>query len=166
MNRNKGRQSAWAGSIVMVLLAGMPLQAHHSFAPFDQSKTKVFTGVVTRVNPDANHLQIYFAPMNAERKNVERDAKGEALIWEVELAGSAAAAAEGVTVDSFPPGTVFSTGLHPMRNGDPKGLREGPLFKCPKGANGKAQPPQPGKHCDSVAGSITIGQGKLATPND
>ena len=26
-------------------------QAHHSFSIFDSSKTRVFTGVVTRVNP-------------------------------------------------------------------------------------------------------------------
>ena len=111
MKRNAVSGRAWMSSLVAALLVGAPTQAHHSFAPFDQSRTKVFTGVVTRVNPDANHLQIYFAPMNAERKNVERDGKGEALIWEVELAGSAAAAAEGVSVASFPRGetTVILT---------------------------------------------------------
>ena len=44
-----------------------PVYAHHSFSIFDASQTKTFTGVVTRVNPDANHLQIFFAPMNEER---------------------------------------------------------------------------------------------------
>lgn len=148
------------------LAAAVPLQAHHSFAPFDQTKTMVFTGVVTRINPDANHLQIYFAPMNAERKNVERDSKGEAVIWEVEMAGSAAAAQEGVSTSTFPRGTVFSVALSPMRNGDPKGLRRGPIFKCPMGADGKAIPPAAGKHCDTVAGHVTIGQGALPTPTD
>lgn len=152
--------------LLLVLAALVPLQAHHSFAPFDQTRTRVFTGVVTRINPDANHLQIYFAPMNAERKNVERDGDNKPVIWEIEMAGSAAAASEGVSVASFPAGTVFSAGLHPMRNGDPKGLREGPLFKCPVGANGKSQPPAAGKHCDTVTGSLTIGQGKLATPTE
>ena len=50
--------------------------------------TKLFTGVVTRINPDANHLQIFFAPMNEERKNVLRDATGNPIIWAVEMAGS------------------------------------------------------------------------------
>ena len=146
------------------LVAAAPLLAHHSFAGFEQDKTKVFTGVVTRVNPDANHLQVYFAPMNDERRNVVRDADNKPVIWHVEMAGSAAAAAEGVSVSSFPEGTVFSVGLRPLRNGEHGGFREGPLFKCPVGANGRSTPPPAGKHCDSVAGSKAIGQGKLATP--
>lgn len=161
---NSMRWKQWTVTMAVAAAFAMPLAAHHSFSAFDQTKTRVFTGVVTRVNPDANHLQIYFAPMNDERKNVQRDDSNQPLIWEVELQGSAAAAAEGVTVDSFKPGTVISVGLHPMRNGDPKGLREGPLFKCPFGANGKAMPPKANQHCDMVQGSATIGQGKLATP--
>ncbi|MDQ2639946.1 MAG: DUF6152 family protein [Pseudomonadota bacterium] len=149
------------GMLAAVLAATIPLQAHHSFAPFDQTKTMVFTGVVTVVNPDANHLQIYFAPMNAERKNVERDAKGEPSIWEVEMAGSAAAAGEGISVSSFPKGTVFSVAMRPMRNGEHKGLRQGALFKCP----GRT-PPQPGKHCDSVDGHQSFGDGPLPAPTD
>ncbi len=53
-----------AAAVVVGGLAA-PARAHHSFAIFDAEQTKVFTGVVTRVNPDANHLQIFFAPMNA-----------------------------------------------------------------------------------------------------
>lgn len=152
--------------MLAVLAVAAPLYAHHSFAPFDQNKTVVLTGVVTRVNPDANHLQIYFARMNEERKNVVRDSENKAIIWEVEMAGSAATAAEGISVDSFAPGTVFSVAMRPMRNGDPKGLRQGPLFKCPQGANGKPQPPAPGKHCDSVQGNKNFGQGPLPQPVD
>jgi hypothetical protein len=166
MNALNRMQGKWHLAVVATVAVAAPLQAHHSFAPFDQTKTRVFTGVVTRVNPDANHLQIYFAPMNAERKNVERDAKGEAVIWEVEMAGSAAAAQEGVSTTTSARGTVFSVGLSPMRNGDPKGLRRGTIYKCPSGAEGKAIPPQPGKHCDSVAGHVAIGQGGLPTPTD
>ena len=129
--------------LAVVMAFTIPLQAHHSFAPFDQSKTRVFTGVVTRVNPDANHLQIYFAVMNEERKNVLRNDDGSPMVWEVELAGSAAAAAEGVTVDSFPRGVVFSTALRPMRNCEPKGLRQGAMFRCPAGADGRSTPPPP-----------------------
>lgn len=153
---------AWRlGGAAIALAVAAPLAAHHSFAPFDQTRTKVFTGVVTRVNPDANHLQIYFAPMNDERKNVQRGPDNKPLIWEVEMAGSAAAAAEGISVSSFVPGTVFSVAMSPMRNGDPKGLRQGPIFMCP----GRT-PPAPGKHCDSVEGSKVFGQGKLPAPTD
>ena len=125
----------------------VPVQAHHSFSIFDEEVTKVFTGVVTRVNPDANHLQIFFAPMNAERKNVERGADGKPVVWAVEMAGSAQSASDGISVSTFAPGTVFSVGLHPLRSGEPAGAREGGLIKCPD-----KKPPAPGKHCDSVEG--------------
>ena len=142
-----------------------PVYAHHSFSIFDASQTKTFTGVVTRVNPDANHLQIFFAPMNEARTNVERDAKNEPIIWAVEMAGSAASAQQGISVSEFPPGTVFSVSLHPLRSGDPAGAREGALYKCPlreptaAGQRPKSQPPPAGMNCDSVPGSVAIGAG-------
>ena len=148
----------------LVGVAALPLQAHHSFAPYDMQKVKVITGVVTRVSPDANHLQIFFAEMNPERKNVVRDSENKPIIWSVEMAGSAASAQDGISVSAFPQGTVFSVGVHPARNGDPSGFREGPLFKCPVGESGKSIPPQPGKHCDSVEGNKAHGQGRLPEP--
>lgn len=156
---NKGRRRLVV--VAGMLAAAMPLMGHHSFAPFDQTRTIVLTGVVMRVNPDANHLQIYFARMNPERKNVVRDEKGEAVIWEVEMSGSAQSAEDGISVSAFPRGTVFSVGMRPMRNGEPKGFRQGPLFKCP----GRT-PPQPGKHCDSVEGSEAFGAGRLPEPTE
>src|SRR5262245_24154980 len=115
---------------VMAALAAIPalVQAHHSFSLYNNEVTKVFTGVVTRVNPDANHLQIFFAPMNAEHTNVERGADGKTpVIWAVEMAGSAQAASQGISVNSFPPGTIFSVGMHPLRSGEMAGSREGNL---------------------------------------
>jgi hypothetical protein len=147
--------AALAGAVALTA----PVQAHHSFAMYDLSETKVFTGVVTRVDPAPNHLAIFFAPMNAERKNVERDADGEPIVWSVEMGGSAQMARQGISVNSFPPGTVFSVGLHPLRNGEPAGSREGGLFKCPE-----RTPPAPGMHCDSVEGSVEIGNEPLPTP--
>ena len=138
-----------------------PAFAHHSFAIFDAEVTKVFTGVVTRVNPDANHLQIFFAPMNAERKNVERGPDGKPITWAVEMAGSAQAAKDGISVSSFPPGTIMSVGLHPLRSGEPAGSRQGALIQCPA-----KTPPAAGKHCDSVAGSKKLGEGELAVPTE
>jgi hypothetical protein len=132
------------------------VEAHHSFSIFDAEVTKVFTGVVTRVNPDANHLQIFFAPMNEERKNVERGADGKPIVWAVEMAGSAQSARDGISVSTFAPGTIFSVALHPLRSGEPAGAREGGLFKCPE-----KTPPAPGMHCDSVEGHTTHGDGGL-----
>src|SRR5688572_17940948 len=153
-----------AATLTAAAVVAAPVYAHHSFSIFDASQTKTFTGVVTRVNPDANHLQIFFAPMNEERKNVERNAKGEPIVWAVEMAGSAASAQQGISVSAFPAGTVFTVSLHPLRSGDPAGAREGALYKCPSkpaAASGRKQfqPPAPGKHCDSVEGHIQIGGG-------
>ncbi len=146
----------FAASLALAALFGIPAQAHHSFAMYDMRNIRVFTGVVTRVDPAANHLAIFFAPMNEERKNVLRDEDGEPIVWSVEMQGSAAMARQGVSVNSFPAGTVFSVALHPLRNGENAGSREGGLFKCPE-----RTPPEPGMHCDSVEGSIQIGNEPL-----
>ncbi len=160
-NRLMAATLAFAGTIAGTVT--LPALAHHSFAAYDMSVTKVFTGVVTRVNPDANHLQIFFAPMNEERKNVLRDKDGKPVIWAVEMAGSAQSAAEGISVNTFPPGTIFSVGLHPLRDGQHAGTRGrgGTLYKCPE-----KTPPAPGKHCDSVKGSAAFGKGGLPQPTE
>jgi len=133
------------------------VQAHHSFSIFDGDVIRVFTGVVTRVNPDANHLQIFFAPMNEERRNVERDESGNPVVWAVEMAGSAQSARDGISVNTFPAGTVFSVALHPLRSGQSAGSREQtPMFRCPD-----RTPPEAGMHCDSVEGHIRYGEGSL-----
>jgi hypothetical protein len=133
--------------------------AHHSFAMYDTSQTKVFTGVVTGIDPAPNHLSINFAPMNPERTNVLRDENGDPIIWTVEMGGSAMMAKQGVSVNTYPRGTIFSVGLHPLRSGEPGGSREGEMFRCPE-----KTPPEPGKHCDSVAGNVSSGNGGLPTP--
>jgi hypothetical protein len=156
------KRAVWGtvAAAAMAVAVGAPAEAHHSFSIFDASKTRVFTGVVTRVNPDVNHLQIFFAVMNEQRTNVERDAKGQPVIWAVEMAGSAQAANEGISVNAFPPRTVISVGLHPLRSGEPAGDRGGSaLFKCPENT-----PPKAGKHCDSVEGHKRFGNGALPTP--
>jgi len=151
-----------AGALALAAGLGAPVQAHHSFAMYDLRVTRVFTGVVTRIDPAPNHLAIFFAPMNAERKNVERDTAGEPIVWSVEMGGSAQMARQGVSVNSFPPGTVFSVGLHPLRNGEFAGTREGGMYRCPD-----RKPPAPGLHCDTVEGHVVIGEAvPLPTPTE
>ena len=134
--------------------------AHHSFAMYDGEKTYVFTGVVTRVSPDPSHLTIFFAPLNEQRVAVVRDASGKPVIWSVELRSASQVALDGVTSQNFPPGTIFSIGLHPLRSGLSGGGRgKSGLFKCPPNT-----PPAPGKHCDSVPGATSHGQGALPEP--
>jgi len=146
------------GAALAVTLGGLaPALAHHSFAMFDGSQVRVFTGVVTRINPDANHLQIFFAPLDEARQAVQRDDNGNPIIWAVEMAGAAQAAQQGISVNGFPPGTIFSIGLHPLRNGQPGGDRGGSaLYKCPENT-----PPPAGKHCWDVEGSTAHGGGEI-----
>src|SRR5262245_17244744 len=144
---------------VIAGLAGATVSAHHSFAMYDQSIKYVFTGVVERVNPDSSHLQIAFVPLNEKRDALLRDASGKPANWLVEMGGSAASARDGITVNSFPRGTVFSVGLVPLRNGQRGGARVEGLYKCP---TGKA--PAAGQHCDSVEGATAHGEGKLVKP--
>jgi len=134
--------------------------AHHSFAMYDSQKTYVLTGIVTRVDPNPNHLQMFIAPLNAARDQVLKDAAGETIVWAIEMDGAGQEARDGVSVNGFPRGTIVSVGLHPLRNGFPGGGRgESGLFKCPADT-----PPAPGAHCDSVAGNTSHGDGVLPMP--
>jgi hypothetical protein len=143
--------------VVVSLGLASPARAHHSYAMYDGSVYRVFTGVVVRVIPNAAHFEIHFVPLNPERNALVRDDKGEPLVWVVQMESAGQAYKDGITKESFPQGTVFSMGLHPRRDGKPAGDRGmSGLFQCPKGAK-----PQPGKHCDSVAGAKAFGAGEL-----
>ena len=128
-----------------------PALAHHSFAMYDQTKTVTWTGVVTRFVAQANHAEIHFVPLGPDMKAI-RGADGKPISWGVEMAGAAAVAQQGVTVASFPAGTIFSVRLNPLRDGSNFGSRVGALSKCPKG-----KVPEAGKFCDSVEGGEVLG---------
>jgi len=128
-----------------------PALAHHSFAMYDQTKTITWTGVATRFVAQANHAELHFVPLGTDGKPL-RGPDGKPITWGVEMAGAAAVAQQGITVQSFPAGTIFSVHLNPLRDGSNFGSRVGAIAKCP----GK-QPPAPGKHCDSVPGSEILG---------
>jgi hypothetical protein len=145
------------GAVVSMGLLAPPAYAHHSYAMYDGSVYRVFTGVVVRVIPNAAHFEIHFVPLNHERNALVRDDKGEPLVWVVQMESAAQAYTHGITRESFPQGTVFSMGLHPMRDGKPAGDRGmSGLFQCPKGTK-----PEPGRHCDSVPGAKAFGAGEL-----
>lgn len=166
MRRPFSRALILVGAGTAAVLA-TPTSAHHSFAMYDSSVEYVFTGIVVRIAPNPDHQQIFFVPLDEERAAIVRNAEDEPFVWMMEMEGSAAAAIEGVTVEAFPPGTVFSVGLSPLRNGNSAGTRgdgasqEGasPIFRCPADTG-----PAPGMHCDSVAGSVKYGEGDLPEP--
>lgn len=149
-----------AATLLGVLAAGLtagPAAAHHSYAMYDGSIYKVFTGVMVRVVPNAAHFEMHFVPLNEERNALVRDDDGEPVVWVVQMESAARAYEHGITREAFPKGTVISMGVHPRRDGKPAGDRgDSGLFRCPKGKT-----PEPGRHCDSVEGSESFGPGVL-----
>ena len=131
--------------------------AHHSYAMYDGSVYRVLTGVIVRVIPNAAHFEFHFVPLNDKRDALVRDEKGEPLVWVVQMESAGEALKQGITLESFPRGTVISMGIHPRRDGKPAGDRgDSGIFQWPK-----AGTPKPGMHCDSVEGSKSFGPGVL-----
>jgi len=121
-------------------IVATPALAHHSFAMYDMTQTKSATGKLYRFVPGANHAQIFFEMLDADGKVVMRD--GKPAIMGVETGSAAQLARLGVTVDSFPVGTIITVAYHPLRDGKPLGALAGELIKCgttlPKGGCTKA----------------------------
>jgi len=130
--RNAGLVAALAA---IVLAAGATVAAHHSFAMYDQTVTRTMTGKLTRYIPGGNHAQLIFEVLDADGKVQMQN--GKPVQWGVETASAAAMSRAGVTVQTFPVGTIFTVTLHPLRDGRPFGAMNGPIIKCgmtmPKG---------------------------------
>lgn len=127
-----------AAGLVGVLVA--PAVAHHSFAMYNMNETKTFTGKLTRYIPGANHAQLLFELVDDQGKPIIE--KGKPVQWGVETGSAAALSRQGITVDSFPVGTVITVDLHPLRDGRTFGALAGVLIKCgnavPKGGCNKS----------------------------
>ena len=121
--------------IILFAIMVMSALSHHSFAMYDQSKTKVMTGKLTRYIPGANHVQMLFIVVDNEGKEVLQD--GKPLQWGVEMGSAAQMSKQGVTPKAFPDGTIFTVALYPLRDGRNFGALAGMLIKCgtemPKG---------------------------------
>src|SRR4029077_11793899 len=107
-----------AGLIGILSIAFMitPAMAHHSFAMYDQLKSKTLTGKLTRFVLGANHAQLLFELLGPDGKP-EVDANGKPVVWGVETGSAKQLASAGVTVETFPYGTIFTVSLMPLRDG-------------------------------------------------
>ena len=65
---------ATLAGIVSVALLAPPAHAHHSYAMYDGSIYRVFTGVIVRVVPNAAHFEMHFVPLNDARDALVRGA--------------------------------------------------------------------------------------------
>lgn len=103
-------------AVSTLLWVALPASAHHSFAMYDQSDLRTYTGKLTRFIPGANHAQLLFELVDANGATV-MDASGKPVMWGVEAGPSARIAQQGVTPDTFPNGTIITVSLNPLRDG-------------------------------------------------
>ena len=128
----KRASNRWQVTALGILLSvGVlsPAWAHHSFAMYDQTVTRTLTGKLTRFIPGANHAQLIFELLGPDGKP-ELDKNGKPVQWGVETGSATSLARQGVTVESFPAGTIFTVTLHPLRDGRTFGAMSGSLIKC------------------------------------
>ena len=119
--------------IVSVALLMPSANAHHSYAMYDGSVYRVFTGVIVRVIPNAAHFEFHFVPLNDKRDALVRDEKNEPVVWVIQMESAGEALKQGITLESFPRGTVISMGVHPRRDGKPSPIAPTPTSMSPLG---------------------------------
>jgi hypothetical protein len=95
---------------------------------YDMQKSQSMTGKLTRFIPGGNHAQLVFEVLGDDGKPLTKD--GKPVVWGVETGSAAAIARNGITVESFPVGTVIGVTLHPLRDGRPFGAVGGPIIHC------------------------------------
>ena len=131
------RHLGWLVALTGFCVTGLTATpgAHHSFAMYDQTTTKTMTGKLVRLIPGSSHSQFVFDVVDAEGKPTEGP-DGKPVKWQVEVGSAYNIARQGVTVKSFPSGTVFTVTLYPQRNGSNQGAIAGQVVMC-----GTALPP-------------------------
>ena len=95
-----------------IVLAGMPLVAHHSFAGFDLSKTITLTGTVKEFQWTNPHSWIQLMVM---------DASGSAVEWSIEMSAPSSLVRQGWKPKLLKPGDQVTVAMHPLRDGRPGG---------------------------------------------
>lgn len=117
--------------LLAATLPGSPTFSHHSFAMYDQQQTRTFTGRLMRFIPGANHSQLIFQLIDAGGEGLLAE-DGGPLLWGVETGSARALAQEGITVKSFPLGTILTVTLNPLRDGRNFGarVRDSALIAC------------------------------------
>lgn len=134
MNHRIGKTSSLAAPMLASLLLSVlwnSSAAHHSFAMYDRQTTRTMTGKLTRFVPGANHAQLIFQLVDAEGEPLFAE-NGEPVLWGIEVGPARRMAIEGITVESFPLGTILTVTLNPLRDGRSFGARIGdaPIIKC------------------------------------
>ena len=120
-------------AVAVMLLAGAPLAAHHSFAMFDSVKKTTITGTVTRFEWTNPHV---FIEVDVPGPN------GEVTHWSVELGSPSILQRSGWKFSDVKPGQKITAILNPLRDGRPGGmLYRLTLADGTMRGNGTAPPP-------------------------
>ncbi|MGZ3246521.1 MAG: DUF6152 family protein [Croceibacterium sp.] len=93
-------------------LPTVPVQAHHSMAMFDQTKTITLTGTVRQFQWTNPHCYIQL---------MVKDAAGKQTEWSLEMGAPMYLYAKGWRPSSLKAGSQISVTVNPLRNGDPGG---------------------------------------------
>ena len=109
------RRVLLAGGVLSLVGLAEQAAAHHSFSMYDQNVEKTVTGRLTRFIPAANHAQLIFELVNPDGTPVLQD--GKPVVWGAETGPAASIAKEGVTVKSFPLGTIITVTVNPLKDG-------------------------------------------------
>jgi len=135
------------GFIASVFMAA-PALAHHSFAMYDQTVTKMLSGKLTRYVPGANHAQLLFVVVDNDGNPLMKD--GKPMQFGVETGSAIAMARNGVTVKTMAEGTFITVRFYPLRDGRDFGALAGMLVSC-----GKTMPKG---GCTAESGQRLIGE--------
>lgn len=125
----KRRIAIHAGAALAAWLMTLPVAGHHSFAMYDRTRSETLTGKLSRFIPGANHAQLIFELVDENGVTMIGD-DGNPVTWGVETGPAAQIADQGITVRSFPVGTVITVTLNPLRDGRPFGALAGPVISC------------------------------------
>lgn len=100
-----------ASVLAIVVLAALPVVAHHSFAAeYDEKKPITLTGSVTKLEWMNPHARFYVDV---------KDASGKVTNWEFELANLNALIRRGWTRTSLKPGDVITVDGYLAKDGSP-----------------------------------------------
>ena len=144
------RRVLLASGVLSLVGLAEQVAAHHSFSMYDQNIQKTVTGKLTRFIPASNHAQFIFELMNPDGTPVLED--GKPVVWGAETGPAASIAKAGVTVKSFPVGTIITVTVNPLKDGRNFGaLRPGTagLISC------GMRMPEGG--CTAATGTVYLG---------
>jgi hypothetical protein len=100
-------------SVITVVLAAMPVLAHHSNSAFDPEKVVVLKGTVAEWRWTNPHVWIV---LSVDEGN------GNKTVWEIEGRPPGILARNGWSRTTFKPGDVITVDFSPARDGSHTGL--------------------------------------------